>query len=162
MDIFTYLSETTNYTMPQLQGIIAAWVATGAFEGRSKVQTDNGHVNEEDYTKQSVYSLLYSLYRQVGTVKDEHGTPYEFTFNTWGYAWPKAWGPAPFPESEPQRFGKNAYTGLYHFDAIQKVRQIAFGFRHRQRAGRECNAGQCIQTHRTAVLVIIQTVLFYQ
>lgn len=149
MDIFTYLSETTNYTMPQLQGIIAAWVATGAFEGRSKVQTDNGHVNEEDYTKQSVYSLLYSLYRQVGTVKDEHGTPYEFTFNTWGYAWPKAWGPAPFPESEPQRFGKNAYTGLYHFDAIQKMVAEKNGRVHVVEMGCGTGAGADLTCERT-------------
>jgi (2R)-sulfolactate sulfo-lyase subunit beta len=50
---------------------------------------------EADYTKQSVYALLYSMYRSVGTVSSEHGVPYEFTFNTWGYAWPEGWGEAP-------------------------------------------------------------------
>lgn len=121
MDIFTNLSEQSSYSMPKLQAIITAWVMNSPFEGRGKVSTNNGHVNEEDYTKQSVYSLLYSLYRSVGEVKSDLGTPYEFTFNTWGYAWPKAWGPAPSGPEDPQRFGRNAYTGLYHFDAIKKL-----------------------------------------
>lgn len=121
MDIFTNLSEQTTYSMPKLQAIVAAWVMSGAFEGKAKVEAGNGHVDEADYTKQSVYSLLYSLYRSVGDVKNEHGTPYEFTFNTWGYAWPKAWGAPPSGPSDPQRFGRNAYTGLYHFDAIKKL-----------------------------------------
>lgn len=121
MDIFTNLNEQTNYSMPKLQGIITAWVMSSPFEGGSKVSTNNGHVAEEDYTKQSVYSLLYSVYRQVGTVKSDLGLPYEFTFNTWGYAWPKSWGPAPTAPDDPQRFGKNAYSGLHHFDGIQKL-----------------------------------------
>jgi hypothetical protein len=51
----------------------------------------------------------------MGEVKDEHGQRYEFTFNTWGYTWPERWGASPTKPSEPQRFGRNAYTGLYHF-----------------------------------------------
>jgi SAM-dependent methyltransferase len=121
MDIFTNLSEQTDYSMPKLQAIITAWVMSSAFEGGAKVKVDDGHVEEADYTKQSVYSLLYSLYRQVGKVKSDLGTPYEFTFNTWGYDWPKAWGPAPSGPEDPQRFGRNAYTGLYHFAQIKKL-----------------------------------------
>jgi ubiquinone/menaquinone biosynthesis C-methylase UbiE len=121
VDIFTNLSEQSSYSMPKLQAIITAWVMNSPFEGGSKVSTNNGHVAEEDYTKQSVYSLLYSLYRSVGTVKSDLGTPYEFTFNTWGYVWPAAWGKAPSGPDDPQRFGRNAYTGLYHFDRIQKL-----------------------------------------
>lgn len=121
MDILTGLSEETSYSMRELQGIVAAWVLSSALEGRGKVSTVNGHVEEEDYTKQSVYSILYSMYRQVGTVKSDLGTPYEFTFNTWGYAWPEAWGEAPSGREDPQRFGRNAYTGLMHFDAIKEL-----------------------------------------
>ena len=122
MDIFTNLSEETSYSMPKLQGIITAWVMSSPFESNGgKVSASNGHVAEEDYTTQSIYSLLYSVYRNVGTVKSDLGIPYEFTFNTWGYAWPTRWGKAPIPSDDPQRFGKNAYTGLYHFDAIKKL-----------------------------------------
>src|SRR5678816_2742113 len=122
MDILTNLSEETNYSMPKLQAIVAAWVASTAFESNgAKVSHSNGHVEEEDYRKQSVYSLLYSLYRAVGSVKSDLGTLYEFTFNTWGYDWPKAWGPPPSGPEDPQRFGRNAYTGLMHFDAIKKL-----------------------------------------
>ncbi|GAB4110227.1 MAG: hypothetical protein OHK0013_46060 [Sandaracinaceae bacterium] len=121
MDIFTKLSESKTYSMTELQGIITAWVMSSAFEREAKVSGSDGHVDESDYTKQSVYSLLYSLYRSVGTVKSDLGVPYEFTFNTWGYDWPAAWGAAPTSAEDPQRFGRNAYTGLYHFDAIQSL-----------------------------------------
>ena len=60
MDILKALSEERAYSMTELQGIVAAWVLTGAFESTSSVSTDDGHVDEADYTKQSVYSLLYS------------------------------------------------------------------------------------------------------
>jgi hypothetical protein len=95
MDILTGLSEQTTYSMPKLQAILSAWVLSGPFEKRSKVSTSNGHVEEADYRKQSVYSLLYSVYRSVGEVKSDLGVPYEFTFNTWGYEWPSQWGPTP-------------------------------------------------------------------
>lgn len=120
MDIFTKLSETTDYSMRELQGIVAAWVLSGAFD-RGKVSSSDGHVEEQDYTKQSVYSLLYALYRSVGTVRSDTGVPYEFTFNTWGYDWPASWGPAPTSADDPQRFGRNAYSGLYHFEAIREL-----------------------------------------
>ena len=141
MDIFTNLSEQSSYSMPKLQAIITAWVMNSPFEGGSKVSTNNGHVAEEDYTKQSVYSLLYSLYRSVGTVKSDLGTPYEFTFNTWGYTWPTAWGKAPSGPEDPQRFGRNAYTGLYHFDAIKKLAAAKNGLVHIVEMGCGTGAG---------------------
>jgi SAM-dependent methyltransferase len=122
MDIFTNLDEQTTYSLPKLQAILSAWVLTTPFESNGgKVSTSNGHVAEEDYKKQSIYSLLYSVYRSVGTVKSDLGEPYEFTFNTWGYDWPAAWGPAPTRATDPQRFGKYAYAGLFHFEALKKL-----------------------------------------
>jgi SAM-dependent methyltransferase len=121
MDVFTMLDERSRYSMPELQAIVTAWVMSRAFERRPKVSMADGHVEEHHYRKQSIYSLLYSLYGSVGEVESERGTRYQFTFNTWGYDWPEAWGPAPTPPDDPQRFGKNAYTGLYHFDAIQEL-----------------------------------------
>lgn len=141
MDIFTNLSERSDYSMTQLQGILTAWVMSSALEGPAKVRADDGHVDEADYTKQSVYSLLYAVYRQVGTVKSELGIPYEFTFNTWGYDWPKAWGPPPSGPEDPQRFGRNAYTGLYHFDAIKKLVKERDGLVHVVEMGCGTGAG---------------------
>ena len=80
----------------------------------------DGDVKEADYDKRSLYSLLYALYRSAGETRNEHGDRYEFTFNTWGYTWPETWGPAPSSVRDPQRYGRNAYTGLYHFDAARK------------------------------------------
>jgi ubiquinone/menaquinone biosynthesis C-methylase UbiE len=121
MDIFTRLSEEKSYSKSEVQAILGAWVLATPFEGNGgKVSSDNGHVAEEDYRKQSIYSLLYAVYRSVGTVTSEHGAPYEFTFNTWGYDWPEAWGAPPSP-NDPQRFGRNAYTGLFHFNAIREL-----------------------------------------
>jgi ubiquinone/menaquinone biosynthesis C-methylase UbiE len=119
MDIFTGLDPSSDYSKTSLQFIVGAWVMATPFEPKQKVSTNNGDVAEEDYDKRSIYSLLYALYRSVGTVKTEHGEPYEFTFNTWGYTWPAAWGPRPTGERDPERYGKNAYTGLYHFQQIK-------------------------------------------
>ena len=120
MDVLTALSNQSDYSRNQLQVIISAWIMTGLTEKKAKISLDDGDVAEEDYDKRSLYSLLYALYRSMGEVRDEHGTRYEFTFNTWGYTWPDAWGPSPTTASDPQRFGRNAYTGLYHFDAVKK------------------------------------------
>ena len=120
MDVFTSLNPGADYSKTTLQLIVGAWVMTTPFEKKSKVTMGNGDVSEADYDKRSIYSLLYSLYRSVGVVENEHGTPYEFTFNTWGYAWPTAWGPAPTADSDPERFGKNAYTGLFAFPQVKE------------------------------------------
>ena len=120
MDVFNSLNPGTDYSKIALQLIVGAWVMTTPFEKKSKVSATNGDVSEADYDKRSIYSLLYSLYRSVGTVKDERGMPYEFTFNTWGYAWPEAWSPKPTSDTDPERFGKNAYTGLFHFDKVKE------------------------------------------
>jgi ubiquinone/menaquinone biosynthesis C-methylase UbiE len=92
---------------------------TAAVDRKSAISLDDGDVSEDDYDKRSIYSLLYSLYRSMGTVRNEVGRPYEFTFNTWGYDWPRSWGASPTTEDDPQRFGKNAYTGLFARDAVQ-------------------------------------------
>jgi ubiquinone/menaquinone biosynthesis C-methylase UbiE len=119
VDVLTSLDPGTDYSSRKLQLIIGAWVMSGMLDRKDKVSLDTGHVEEADYTKQSIYSLLYSMYRTVGEVRSEHDEPYEMTFNTWGYAWPAAWGDAPTTPTDPQRFGKNAYTGLFAFDAVK-------------------------------------------
>jgi ubiquinone/menaquinone biosynthesis C-methylase UbiE len=117
MDILTSLDRGANYSKTQLQLILGAWVVGGLLEGRKRISVSDGDVAEADYDKRSVYSLLYALYRSMGDVHDAAGVRYEATFNTWGYAWPEDWGPAPTSSADPQRFGRNAYTGLYRLDA---------------------------------------------
>ncbi len=120
MDVLTALSNHSDYSRRQLQLIVGAWIMSGLTERRAKISLHDGDVAEEDYDKRSLYSLLYALYRSMGEVRDEHGQRYEFTFNTWGYTWPEAWGRPPTTPRDPQRYGRNAYTGLYHFDAVKK------------------------------------------
>lgn len=120
MDVLTALSNKSDYSKTQLQLIVGAWVMAGLVEGKQKIDLTNGDVSEDDYNKQSIYSLLYSLYRSMGTVRTDNGEPYEFTFNTWGYTWPAAWGQGPIAASDPQLMGKNAYAGLYHFPVAQE------------------------------------------
>ncbi len=120
MDLLTALSNKSDYSKTQLQFIVGAWVMSAAVEPKQKINLANGDVSEDDYDKTSIYSLLYALYRSMGTVQAGNGEPYEFTFNTWGYTWPAAWGPPPISASDPQLMGKNAYAGLYHFDLAQE------------------------------------------
>jgi ubiquinone/menaquinone biosynthesis C-methylase UbiE len=119
MDILTALDSNTNYSSRKLQMIISAWVMSKPFQRKSKIATNNGDVSEDDYTKQSIYSLLYAIYRTVGDVSDGAGQNYEFTFNTWGYTWPEEWHDAPNSKTDPQIFGRNAYSGLFHFPEAQ-------------------------------------------
>jgi len=124
VDIFKALDENSNYSSTGLQLILGAWVLGSLFERKQKVCTETGDVAEDDYDKQSIYSLLYSLYGSIGEVKSETGETYEFTFNTWGYAWPEACGPSLTRATDPQRFGKNAYRGLFEFEQVKDyVRQ---------------------------------------
>jgi len=120
MDILTALDRNADYSKTQLQFIFGAWVLSGLVEKKKKIKLGNGDVAEDDYDKASIYSLLYALYRSTGAVKSETGERYEFTFNTWGYAWPKSWGENPVAKTDPQRYGKIAYTGLFQFDAVKR------------------------------------------
>lgn len=120
MDILKSLRNETVYSQTQLQFILSAWVLSGLYERKKKIKLSDGDVSEADYDKKSVYSLMYALYRSMGEVRSETGEKYQATFNTWGYTWPKSWGACPTSASDPQRFGKNAYTGLFHFDQAKK------------------------------------------
>merc|ERR1711934_906197 len=75
---------------------------------------DDGDLENEDYNKASIYSMLYALYANIGTTKSDRGVPYEFTFNTWGIA------PSPYPPEDPQRHGKAAYHGLVTLPAVKQ------------------------------------------
>ncbi len=119
MNILTSLDRKADYSKKQLEVILGAWVLSTLVDRREPISTSDGDVSEDDYDKRSIYSLFYSLYRSMGDVPSETGTRYELTFNTWGYTWPETWGPCPNRADDPQRFGRNAYTGLYQFDAVK-------------------------------------------
>jgi SAM-dependent methyltransferase len=129
MDILTALDRKADYSKTQLQFILGAWVLARVVE-RKKISLSDGDVSEDDYDKSSIYSLLYALYRSMGEVKSETGKRYELTFNTWGYAWPKAWGKSPTTDEDPERYGKNAYTGLFQFGAAKERVQSKDGKVH--------------------------------
>jgi len=80
---------------------------------------NDGDINEEDYTKDSIYAVLYSIYANVGLSPAPKGKPYQFTFNTWGIS-DVDWI---LDESEPQRHGKAAYQGLVEFPAVKTYLQ---------------------------------------
>jgi len=97
---------------------------------------NDGNINEDDYTKQSIYSLLYSVYWDVGALRF-HGEKYQFRFNTWGLGGvfdaagnrnggaEHAAGPykenhlTSYPATQPQRHGKTAYSSLLNFKTIK-------------------------------------------
>lgn len=141
MDILKVLDSKSTYSTPELQLILGAWVMSDLFEHKEKIQTNDGHVPEEDYVKQSIYSLFYSLYRSRGVVRSEKGEPYELTFNTWGYTWPASFKGAPTPTTDPQKFGKNAYSGLYEFDAVKEYVRARDGRVHVVEMGCGTGAG---------------------
>ena len=119
MDILKSLSNQSQYSQTKLQWILGAWVLASVAEGKPKISAKDGDLAEADYDKASLYSLLYSLYSSMGDVENEFGVKYEFTFNTWGYAWPAKWLPSGVKVDDPQRFGKNAYTGHFHWQIIK-------------------------------------------
>ncbi len=120
MNVLTALSEKSEYSESTLQMIVGAWVLSTLVEGGKGPIKSDGDVSEDDYDKQSIYSLLYSLYRTVGEVTSDNGEVFEMTFNTWGYDWPETFGDSPVSPTDPQRFGRNAYTGLHDFPALRK------------------------------------------
>jgi SAM-dependent methyltransferase len=120
MNVLKALDREANYSKTQLQLIVAAWVLSTLVEKKRPISLTDGDISENDYEKTSVYSLLYALYRSMGEVSSATGAPYEFTFNTWGHTWPESWGPCPNKPSDPQVYGKNAYAGLFHFDAAKR------------------------------------------
>jgi len=101
----------------------------------------DGNINEDDYTKQSIYSILYAVYGDVGDIRF-HGEAYQFRFNTWGVGGvynadgSKKGRPDQsvcrdnicngvnnlkgYPATTVQRHGKTAYAGLLNFETVKK------------------------------------------
>jgi SAM-dependent methyltransferase len=84
----------------------------------------DGDIENDDYNKASIYSILYGLYANAGEVicggSACGGVPYQFTVNTWGIAGPTLLEGAPkYGPEDPQRHGKAAYTGLVSFPEVK-------------------------------------------
>ncbi len=141
MDVLTSLSNKADYSKTQLEFIVGGWVMSRVLEKKSKILTDDGHVEEADYDKGSLYALLYALYHAMGEVRVPNGESFEMTFNTWGYAWPDAWGKSPISPTDPQLFGKNAYAGLYQPAALKTLRAEKQGQVHVVEMGCGTGAG---------------------
>ncbi len=135
MDILTALDRNADYSKTQLQFIFGAWVLSGLVEKKKKIKLRDGDVAEDDYDKRSIYSLLYALYRSTGMVKSETGERYEFTFNTWGYAWPDAWGTSPISNDRSPAFREERVHGALPIRRGQALRRRAQGQGPRRRDG---------------------------
>jgi SAM-dependent methyltransferase len=117
-DLLNGFQSTSQLSGWQLQGALAAFCMSPApaqlmrneKTEKGKPRGDfaaTGDMNEYDYSKGSIYALLYATYADAGEVPSDLGVNYEFTFNTWGTS------PAPAHlMSDPQRFGKAAYAAL--------------------------------------------------
>lgn len=73
---------------------------------------NEGDIQEEDYAQDSIYAILYAMYKNSPQLVSEHNVTYQFTFNTWGIAPSDAMQFEPLPETEPQRHGRQAYAQL--------------------------------------------------
>jgi len=141
MNVLTSLDRGSDYSKNQLQLILGAWVMSALVEKRKTISLTDGDVSEEDYDKKSIYSLFYSLYRAMDDAPMPTGERYEFTFNTWGYAWPESWGPNPVSTKDPEQYGKVAYTGLYQFEQIKELVKAKAGKVHIVEMGCGTGAG---------------------
>lgn len=134
-DILSGFSEDNSLGPIGMQVAVSAFCLTGAFASlvdESQIGDDHvdptkagidrdfqstGEMREDEYTKQSIYSLLYGSYRHAGVVEDPNGKPYRFTFNTWGIS---NVDDKPFGPEYPQRHGMAAYHSLASMPAVKE------------------------------------------
>eukprot|EP00494_Astrolonche_serrata_P006766 UN06791 len=118
-DFLTSFTENEEISLSQLQFVIGSvCLSPSLVEKLDSNYSNSTNIGEGEYTKQSIYSILYSLYDQIGTLTSPEGIDYQFTFNTWGI------GPTIFPEDDPQQFGKEAYRRLTDFDKVKEYMQL--------------------------------------
>lgn len=135
-DLLSGFSEAQSLGPVGMQVALSSFCLTGAYsgllgelsqgddhwdptsEGVARDFVKTGELREDEYTKNSIYSLLYGAYRNAGVVHDEHGKPFQFTFNTWGIS---NVDDKPFGPEYAQRHGMAAYHSLASMDAVKKV-----------------------------------------
>eukprot|EP01084_Bolivina_argentea_P283421 485396_1 len=111
MDFLTSMNENRILSSIEIQLGAFAFCLTGSH----LMNSSNGRVDEIHYDKQSIYSVLYSLYDYLGQIESDNNISYQFTFNTWGF------GPSLFDSNDPERFGKTAYKSLLLFEEIEQM-----------------------------------------
>lgn len=132
-DILSGFSEHQQLGPMGMQLAVSAFCLTGAFTtlvnqnqtgddhidpmiaGKDRDFHETGEMREDEYTKNSIYSLLYGSYRNAGIVKDTNDSPYRFTFNTWGIS---NVDDKPFGAEYPQRHGMAAYHSLASMPSV--------------------------------------------
>jgi len=135
-DVLSGFSENNSLGTPSMQLAVSAFCITGAYKtlvdeakhgddhfdptktGDKRDFQKTGELREDEYTKNSIYSLLYAAYRTAGIVKDTNDRPYRFTFNTWGISNPQD---KPFGPEYPQRHGMAAYHSLASMKAVKAL-----------------------------------------
>lgn len=117
-DVLTGLSSNHDHGPMEVQAIVSAFCLSPVIgmllNDRPDIKTtggdfkfaEDGDIENEDYKQDSIYAILYAMYKNAGQVTSNLGVKYQFTFNTWGIA------PSPYPVEDPQRHGKAAYAGL--------------------------------------------------
>eukprot|EP00929_Paragymnodinium_shiwhaense_P091376 TRINITY_DN5134_c0_g1_i4.p1 TRINITY_DN5134_c0_g1~~TRINITY_DN5134_c0_g1_i4.p1 ORF type:complete len:406 (+),score=120.11 TRINITY_DN5134_c0_g1_i4:89-1306(+) len=122
-DVLNGLTSEVDYSNWQLQAIVGAFCVSPLVgqlldkpvddpTGENYSFASEGDIQEEDYAQDSIYAILYALYKNSPELVSEHGVKYQFTFNTWGIAPSDAMRFEPMDPKEPQRHGKQAYKGL--------------------------------------------------
>jgi SAM-dependent methyltransferase len=109
--------------------------------------SNDGNIDEDKYAKQSIYSVLYSIYADLDLLQ-HRGERYQFRFNTWGVTgvWNTTLCPpgdntaegcekngnpsmsvgdthnnlVAYPETQPQKAGKTAYASLLNFKSVRE------------------------------------------
>lgn len=122
-DVLNGLKSEVDYQNWQLQTIVGAFCLSPLVgmlldkpvddpSGENYSFSQEGDIQEEDYAQDSIYAILYAMYKNSPELISEHGVKYQFTFNTWGIAPSDAMRFEPDPATEPQRHGRQAYREL--------------------------------------------------
>lgn len=119
MDVLNALDSNREYSKTELQVVVGAFCLSPAISkfmnerpdivplgNTSYAFVEDGNIEDDDYEQSSIYAILYGIYKSEPHLVSPHGIRYQFTFNTWGF------GPGTWPETEPERMGKWAYSSL--------------------------------------------------
>eukprot|EP00929_Paragymnodinium_shiwhaense_P068764 TRINITY_DN3464_c0_g1_i11.p1 TRINITY_DN3464_c0_g1~~TRINITY_DN3464_c0_g1_i11.p1 ORF type:complete len:433 (+),score=104.39 TRINITY_DN3464_c0_g1_i11:92-1300(+) len=123
VDVLNDLDSGMDYGNVGLQAIVGAFCMSPLVgqllekpvddpTGENYSFASEGDIQEEDYAQDSIYAILYAMYKNSPELVSEHNITYQFTFNTWGIAPSEAMQFKPLPDTEPQRHGRQAYAQL--------------------------------------------------
>eukprot|EP00519_Triparma_laevis_P005490 CAMPEP_0182499778 /NCGR_PEP_ID=MMETSP1321-20130603/7945_1 /TAXON_ID=91990 /ORGANISM="Bolidomonas sp., Strain RCC1657" /LENGTH=392 /DNA_ID=CAMNT_0024704021 /DNA_START=14 /DNA_END=1192 /DNA_ORIENTATION=+ len=132
-DVLSGLSSNHDHSPLEVQAIMTGFCLSPVIgmllDERPEIETtggefkfeEDGDIENEDYAQASIYAILYAMYKNTPNLVGagtSAGVPYQFTFNTWGITPVDGPGQPPresvyaFPDTDPQRHGKQAYASL--------------------------------------------------